>query len=337
MKKTYITIGILTLLIITSGLVSYKIFGYVEKYHVVKSAGKWVGDYKPATEGPPLTITISYFKKVWIALVFGILIAASIRTFVSPKWIARLLGTKTAWQHLIAGVAGMPLMLCSCCVAPIFSSVYESTAKLGPSIALMLASPGLNLAGIALTLLLFPVEISAARIAGSIILVFFISAIIGKIFSNVAYKSENTPSECTLLQESEQSFLTIVKDFSKNILNISLITLPLIIIGVVFSSLLIPHAFSVSTTGAIVAIFIVAAISILIALPTFFEIPLAILLLDIGLPGAAVVMLIAGPIINLPSLFVLARETNIKVSASIAASVWLISSIAGIVVTLVAF
>ncbi len=37
-------------------------------------------------------------------------------------------------------------MLCSCCVPPIVTSVYEQGARLGSALAVMLAAPGLNLA-----------------------------------------------------------------------------------------------------------------------------------------------------------------------------------------------
>jgi len=48
-------------------------------------------------------------------------------------------------------LAGAPLMLCSCCVAPIFTGVYERSARLGPSLGLMLAAPALNPAALILT------------------------------------------------------------------------------------------------------------------------------------------------------------------------------------------
>jgi len=78
----------------------------------------------------------------------------------------------------------------------------------------------------------------------------------------------------------------------------------------------------------------VAAIAVLVALPTFFEIPLAMVLLNLGAPGAAAAMLFAGPIVNLPSLFVLARETHARLAVSLAAGIWLLAVGVGLALSL---
>jgi uncharacterized membrane protein YraQ (UPF0718 family) len=70
-----------------------------------------------------------------------------------------------------------------------------------------------------------------------------------------------------------------------------------------------------------------------LAMPTFFEIPLALLLLSIGAPtGAAVALMIAGPAINLPSLFTIGRSTNWKVSTAVALAIFVLAVVAGVLV-----
>src|SRR5258708_4395088 len=61
----------------------------------------------------PLPRAASYLYTVWKALAFGLLISASLSAFVSPRWLARLFGGGTMRGHLVAGLAGAPLMLCS--------------------------------------------------------------------------------------------------------------------------------------------------------------------------------------------------------------------------------
>src|SRR2546425_11169007 len=86
-----------------------------------------------------------------------------------------------------------------------------------------------------------------------------------------------------------------------------------------------------STAARFLAIAVVAAVAVPLALPTFFEIPLALILLGSGLPGgAAVALLIAGPSVNLPSLFTITRSTNWKVAAVVAASIWALAVTSGI-------
>src|SRR5712671_4288678 len=89
-----------------------------------------------------------------------------------------------------------------------------------------------------------------------------------------------------------------------------------------------------STAARVLAIAVVAAVAVPLALPTFFEIPLALILLSSGAPvGAAVALLIAGPSVNLPSLLTIMRSTNWKVSAVAAASIWTLAVASGILVS----
>src|SRR5262249_53421611 len=115
-------------------------------------------------------------------------------------------------------------------------------------------------------------------------------------------------------------------------------TLPLIAIGVLISmaiALWLPIGTLASSRGQFLAIVVVALIAVPLAMPTFFEIPLALLLLSTGAPtGAAVAVMIAGPAINLPSLFTIARSTNWKVASAVAVSIFLLAVLAGGVVTL---
>ncbi len=50
--------------------------------------------------------------------------------------------------------------------------------------------------------------------------------------------------------------------------------------------------------------------------------------------GAAVAMLIAGPAINLPSLFTIARSTNWKVAGSVALTIFVLAVAGGLLVSL---
>src|SRR5436190_1554462 len=50
--------------------------------------------------------SINYFSLIWPAFVFGILIAAAVRAFVSPAWFARLLGGRSFTAQLKAGMSG---------------------------------------------------------------------------------------------------------------------------------------------------------------------------------------------------------------------------------------
>src|SRR5204862_5905206 len=98
--------------------------------------------------------TVTYFGRIWPALAYGVLVGAIVRSSVPSQWVGSLLGRRGVKSTLAGAACGSPLMLFSCCVTPVFTGVYERGARLGPSLSLMLASPGLNIAALALTFLL---------------------------------------------------------------------------------------------------------------------------------------------------------------------------------------
>ena len=112
--------------------------------------------------------------------------------------------------------------------------------------------------------------------------------------------------------------------------------MPVIVIGVLASMIIaqmIPVRTFDSTAARFLAIAVVGAVAVPLALPTFFEIPLALLLLGSGAPaGAAVALLIAGPSVNLPSLLTIMRSTNWKVAVMLAASIWTLAVVSGVIV-----
>lgn len=118
--------------------------------------------------------------------------------------------------------------------------------------------------------------------------------------------------------------------------HVAIRTIPLILLGTLVGMLipdrLVTQTFA-STGGSTVGIALVALFALILALPTFFEIPLAFPILAAGAPlGAAAAVLFAGPIINLPSLLVVGRHAGWKVPVLLASSVWVIALFGGLVV-----
>src|SRR5436853_7805689 len=168
---------ILPMLVIVGALIAYKssaalaVIGKVSATGVFTARGNVVPQVG-ASDAGVLTRTLNYFLVIWPALLFGILISAAVSTFVSPRWLSLLIGRRSLRSQVFAGLAGAPLMLCSCCVAPTFTGVYERSARLGPSLGLMLAAPALNPAALILTFMLFDYKIGVLRGAASFTSVF---------------------------------------------------------------------------------------------------------------------------------------------------------------------
>jgi len=213
-------------------------------------------------------------------------------------------------------------MLCSCCVAPIFTGVYERSARLGPSLALMLAAPALNPAALILTFMLFNYKVGLVRLGAAMTAVLFTGMIADNLLGETSVSCDKDDWQA---QARPADFI----HFLRACASVALRLVPVIILGVLLSMViaqLVPAGTYNSNTAKFLAIVIVAAVAVPLALPTFFEIPLALILLASGAPlGAAVALLIAGPSVHLPSLFTITRSTNWKVAAIVAASIWILA------------
>lgn len=325
-------------LLIIGALIAYKSSAALAVIGRVSATGVFTprGNVIPLVGGSGasvLTQTLNYFLIIWPALLFGILISAAVTTFVSPRWLARVLGKGSLRGQMIAGAAGAPLMLCSCCVAPIFKGVYERSARLGPSLALMLAAPALNPAALILTFMLFDYQVSGLRAAASVAAVLFTGAIAERLF-----KKPSIPCEVDDVSQNLSRGPHLLR-FVRSAGQVALRLVPVIVLGVLASMIIaqwLPTDAFTSPGARMLAVIIVATFAIPLALPTFFEIPLAFVLLASGAPvGAALALLIAGPAINLPSLLTITKSTSWKVAAVVAASVWVIAVAGGLLANLI--
>src|SRR5256886_13421479 len=178
-ERSYLVVGFVLLLVVLCGLFYYKWGGAIRTVAGVRTAGAWSGSATGLTTGGVLRETLFYFRRIWIALVYGLLIGAAVRAFVSPRRLVALLGRGgSVRRQVVAGLAGSPLMLCSCCITPVFQSVYERGARLGSALAVMLASPGLNPAALLLTFILFPGSLAVARLTAALAIVFGLAPLV---------------------------------------------------------------------------------------------------------------------------------------------------------------
>ncbi len=331
-------VGALVFFGLVGALVTYKASGSLETIARVQ-AGHTLAPRSEAlaTAGQsaairPLLRAANYLAIVWPALVFGILIGAAVRAVVPSAWVARLLGGSPLRSQLVGGLAGAPLMLCSCCIAPVFTAVQERTRRAGPAAALMLAAPSLNPAALVLTFLLFTADVAWVRVALAVVLVFGVSLLAARYLP----APKATPTACSLEAVPRRGPGAALGAFAREAWRLAFTTLPLILAGVLASSLLVdvmPVSRLQEAPFRAAIVVVVALVSVPIALPTFAEIPLALGLLAAGAPpGAAVALLIAGPAINLPSLLTVSRTTTPRHALVLAAGTFLVALTGGMLV-----
>ncbi len=331
-------VGALVLFGLVAALVTYKTSGSLETWRSVQASHTLAPRSEAlATAGQsaairPFLRAANYLVIVWPALVFGVLIGAAVRAVVPSAWVASLLGGSTLRAQLVGGLAGAPLMLCSCCIAPVFAAVQERTRRAGPAGALMLASPSLNPAALALTFMLFTTEIAVVRAAMAVALVFGVSSLAARYLP----APTAPPEACAYELAPAQGPRDALAPFAREAWRLARTTLPMILAGVLASALLVdvlPVSRLQELPLRIASVGLVALLSVPLALPTFAEIPLALGLLAAGAPaGAAVALLIAGPAINLPSLLTVSRTTTPRHALALAAGTFVVAVAGGLLV-----
>lgn len=322
--------GIALLTLFLGGLLHYKWTGSARAIAAAWSSAAWPTSADRLTGAAPGVSILYYFSRIWVALVYGLLIGAAVRAFVSPRHLARLMARGgTIRRQLVAAGAGTPLMLCSCCVTPVFTGVYERGARLASALTVMLASPALNPAALILTFILFPARVATARLVGAVVAVLLLPQIVERTAGTdrVVRPASSGMGRVDDAGDLPGGFL---ERFARSFCRISAVTIPLIVLGVLGSALVLRANASFRPANTVLGVAIVSAVALVMTLPTFFEIPIALVALSAGGPGLAAAILFAGPIVNLPSLLIVGREVRPRAALVLAAGVWVVAFGAGL-------
>ncbi|HZU82709.1 MAG TPA: permease [Polyangiaceae bacterium] len=320
--------GIVLLGGIVSALLYYKWGGSLRALSAVRASGKLPISPRIVLDGGALATTAAYFGRIWVALVYGVLIGAAVQSAVPAGWMRRWLGGRGPGTTLAGALAGAPLMLCSCCATPVFTGLYRRGARLEPALAALLASPGLNVVAIVLTFALFPWPVGVVRVVAALVIVLGLSAWVGRRADRGHVEA---PSSAAPAPPESMSWRDFGARFARNVLRLVAVTLPLIVAGVALSGLVLPHVGKLTGASPALAVAAIAAVATVAALPTFFEIPIGLLMLAAGAPLPAVAaFVVAGPVVNLPSLFVLGREAGPRVALALGGGVWLVATASGL-------
>ncbi|MCJ8344182.1 permease, partial [bacterium] len=150
-------------------------------------------------------------------------IAGAVGAWVPKSFIVRYLsaGTK-AWVSYPSALIGGGLMsVCACGILPLFQTIYQRGAGIGPAITFLFAGPAINVIAILYTFQLLGTSMGIARILSVIVL----SLSIGILFSLIFQKAEIKKVAKMKLLQSEKS--NHVKFLIVTFLMLMVFTLPL--------------------------------------------------------------------------------------------------------------
>lgn len=127
-------------------------------------------------------------EHVLLCLIPAFFIAGAIAVFVNKAAVMKYFGAKANkfLSYGVAAVSGSILAVCSCTILPLFMSIYQRGAGLGPAIAFLYSGPAINVLAIILTARVLGWDIGVARALGAVIF----SIIIGLLMHLIFIKEE---------------------------------------------------------------------------------------------------------------------------------------------------
>lgn len=136
-----------------------------------------------------LALTKWYAQEhVLLCLIPAFFIAGAIATFINKAALMKYFGAKANkfLSYSVAAISGSILAVCSCTILPLFMSIYQRGAGLGPAIAFLYSGPAINVLAIILTARVLGWDIAVARAIGAVLF----SIIIGLMMHFIFIKEE---------------------------------------------------------------------------------------------------------------------------------------------------
>ena len=312
----------------------------MKRYHAgsqIKASGALTfGTVYAVDRGMPLPTrvwrtTINWLDANRVGMTFAFLFGPAALTFLGT--IRRWRSTSRYLNALFGAAAGVPLAVCTNCVAPIARGFYASGLGTESVLAAMFASPALNVVVLAMTFALFPAPIAFLKIATVLLLIFGFAPAVASRTGVEPLRDFSSPVEISTDETWAQALLLTLRSFAKSFWYVFKIAFPLMILGAVLGAFVIEilpqHALVANVT--IGGILLVALVGAFLPVPMAFDVAIAYLAMTKGVPLPYVVTILCTlGIISVFSLSVVGQTISWKVAAGAYASVVALGTLAGV-------
>lgn len=313
----------------------------LKRYHAgaqIKAAGSITfGQVYPVDHSMPLSTrvwrtTVNWLDANRIGMTFSFLFGPAALTFLAT--LRRRRTNSRYLNALIGAVAGVPLAVCTNCVAPIARGLIASGMSTESVLATMFASPALNVVVLAMTFALFPLPVAVLKLATVLFLIV--------VFAPAAASRPQTeaisiacPIAVPLSESWAQAFLGVVRSYARSFLYVFRVALPFMLLAAVLGSLLVelipPQAlFAPVTVGGIL---LVALVSAFLPVPMAFDVAIAYIVMTRGVPLPYVVTILCTlGIISVYSLSIVGKSISWRVAAAAYSTVVALGLLSGLLV-----
>ena len=251
-------------------------------------------------------------------LLLGFTLAGIMHAFVPRTIYSRYLSGNSFRTVLNAAILGIPLPLCSCGVIPTAMSLRKDGASKGATISFLIATPQTGVDSIIATYSLMGMPFALLRPLAALF-----TALFGGSLANYIDRSDSRTkglqAEKTCYGENEKAtfrqkirnaanyaYVEMMQDIGKWLI------LGLVVAGLI--TVFVPDTFfSVFADKPLASMLMVLLFAIPMYLCATGSIPIAVALMLKGLsPGTALVLLMAGPAVNVASLLVIGKVMGRK-------------------------
>lgn len=251
-------------------------------------------------------------------LLLGFFLAGLMHAFIPGRYYTHYLSQRNLKSVLYAALFGIPLPLCSCGVIPTAMSLRKEGASKGATSAFMIATPQTGVDSIIATYSLMGWPFAILRPIAALLTSVFGGLLVnsfgdeaGSACNSCCSENSGAPrasefSENSSLSEKlkialQYAFVEMMQDIGK-----------WLVIGLVAAGLItifVPDSlFSVFQGNTFASMLLVLCIAVPMYLCATGSIPIAVALMLKGLtPGAALVLLMAGPACNVASILVVRK------------------------------
>jgi uncharacterized membrane protein YraQ (UPF0718 family) len=299
----------------------------------------------PAPPSPSWSAAVDYAVEyglaIWPALVAGLLLAAGVEAFLPRRRLLAMFQRDRgpAASTAAGGALSMSTMMCTCCAAPVASTIRQRGVPMQSALAYWLGNPVLNPVVLVFMAVVLPWQFVTVRVITGVVLVFGITMLVARLAGTGRMVSDPStqPEADSSVPDAPTGVLDAGRRFLATLLRLSAILLPEYLIVVLllggFRGWLFPAG---AADWGLLAVLLFAVVGTLFVIPTAGEIPiiqgLAIAGVGLGPVGALILTL---PALSLPSMLMIRRAFPGRVIVAIGLSVFVMGLIgAGLLVLL---
>ncbi|MCF0198860.1 MAG: SO_0444 family Cu/Zn efflux transporter [Bacteroidaceae bacterium] len=249
------------------------------------------------------------FNEMAPYLLLGFLMAGLMHEFVPAKLYSNYLSGQNFRSVMYAALFGIPLPLCSCGVIPTAMGLRREGASRGATCSFLIATPQTGIDSIAATYSLMGLPFALLRPFVAFVTAIFGGVLINSFDCDSSVDSSATPNHSNenhshksvwerIVSALRYAFLEMVEDIGRWLI------VGLLIAGLI-TAIVPDEWFAAFRDNSLMSMLLVLSISIPMYVCATGSIPIAVALMMKGLtPGAALVLLMAGPACNTASILV---------------------------------